>query len=323
MEPVRDDKAETSRSEALAWFVTMNSGDATDADKAAHTAWLARNPENKSEYQSLDLLWTDLDKIEDPRKAAKAQNNAEVLHFKPKKTTSRRAFLTGGAAIAASAAALYVVKPDFLNSDYSTATGEIRNITLEDGTNVDLDADTAIAVDYSNNIRLIKLLRGRAFFNVAKDTTRPFTVEAAGGSITALGTRFVVHQWADDVTVWVEESAVSVIAPNKSERVVHSSELTSYNEQGFGALDQVDAHVEAAWKRGKLIFEDKPLRQVLADLNRYRRGTIRATDSKLLNLRVSGIFDIKNPDGVLDVIKSTLPIRSRELTSYLVFLSPA
>ncbi|RBO95697.1 FecR family protein [Pseudochrobactrum asaccharolyticum] len=312
-----NDKASTSRSEALAWFVTINSGHATDAERREHAAWLAKNHDNEAEYRALGIIWSDLDVIGDPR--PKIITSCTT----PKKIISRRFFLAGSATITASAAALLILQPDFLTSDYATATGEMRSITLADGSQVDLDADTAIIVDYNAQTRLIKLLRGRAFFDVAKDTSRPFTVQAAGGSITALGTRFVVHEWADEVTVWVEESAVSVIAPDQSKRVVQEAQLTSFNTAGFGALNAVDANTEAAWKRGKLIFEDRPLRQVLADVNRYRRGTIRATDSKLLDMRVSGIFDIKNPDGVLDVIRNTLPVRTTEFTRFLVFLSPA
>lgn len=312
-----NDKAPTSRSEALAWFVTINSGDATDAERCEHAAWLAKNPDNEAEYRALGSIWSDLDVIGDPRPKAITSCPA------PQKIISRRTFLAGSATITASAAALLILQPDFLTSDYATATGEMRSITLADGSHVDLDADTAIIVDYNDQTRLIKLLRGRAFFDVAKDTSRPFTVQAGGGSITALGTRFVVHEWADEVTVWVEESAVSVIAPDQSKRVVQEAQLTSFNTAGFGALNAVDANTEAAWKRGKLIFEDRPLRQVLADVNRYRRGTIRATDNKLLDMRVSGIFDIKNPDGVLDVIRNTLPVHITEFTRFLVILSPA
>lgn len=314
---IKDDGVETSRREALVWFVIINSGDATDTDRAKHATWMAESLHNQTEYQALGTIWADLDVIGDPR-----QKNV-ICRPEQRKVTTRRAFLAGSAAVTASAATVLIIQPDFLVSDYATTTGEISNVNLSDGTSVDLDADTAIVVDYSNDIRLIKLLRGRAFFDVAKDTSRPFTVQAAGGSITALGTRFVVHEWADEVTVWVEESAVSVIAPDQSKCVVQEAQLTSFNATGFGVLNAADANTEAAWKRGKLIFEDRPLRQVLADVNRYRRGTIRATDNKLLDMRVSGIFDIKNPDGVLEVIRNTLPIRTTEFTRFLVFLSPA
>lgn len=312
-----DDKARTSQSEALVWFVRMNSGHATAAEKAEHASWMAADPANLAEYHALGTIWNDLDSIADPR------NNSIPKMSASQPVTSRRAFLYGGAAIAASLGAVFIASPDFLTSDYATGTGELRSVRLSDGTTVDLDADTALAVDYTDRMRKVKLLRGRAFFDVAKDATRPFSVFAAGGSVTALGTRFVVHEWASEVTVWVEESAVSIVAPDQSERTINAAQLTTFSAAGFGPIDTADVKTEGAWKRGKLIFEDRPLRQVLADVNRYRSGTIRATDSNLLNMRVSGIFDIKKPDGVLDAIRTTLPVRTTELTRYLVLLSPA
>lgn len=316
MVDTKDNSARKSRDQAIAWFVRINSGHVTDVEKAEHAEWMAENPKNQIEYRALSEIWCDLDCIADPRK----KNAQHIPHQRPIYT--RRAFLAGSAAITACAGLIVVSPPDFLSSDYATGTGELRSVTLSDGSTVDLDADTAIAIDFTNQTRTIKLLRGRAFFDVAGDSSRPFTVTAAGGSVTALGTRFVVHAWDEDVTVWVEESSVSVIAPNNTQRIINAAQLTTFNAAGFGLISPADAQAEGAWKRGKLIFEDRPLRQVLADVNRYRSGTIRVADSNLLNMRVSGIFDIKNPDGVLDAIRNTLPVRTIELTRYLVILSP-
>ena len=146
---------------------------------------------------------------------------------------------------------------------------------------------------------------------------------SASSPVTALGTRFVVHEWAGTVTVAVQESAVTVRAPDRSEAIVGAGQNVSYDQQGLGAVQLADVESETAWRRGKLIFEDRPLAQVLADVGRYRSGMIRVTDRDLLDLRVSGIFDVSNPDGVLDVIRRTLPVRTVELTRYLVLLRPA
>lgn len=317
MARARDDKDRKHRDEALAWFVRINSGDATDTERAGHAAWMAADPRNRAEYAKLGGIWSDFDRIPDLR-----ENRA----YRPparRRAPSRRLFLAGGAAaLAAGAVAVVVGPPDYLASDHFTGTAELRRVTLPDGTVVELDADSAIALDFTDKARAVRLLRGRAFFDVARDAVRPFTVLAAGGSTTALGTRFVVHEWADAVTVSVEESAVSVVAPTRAAAVVNAGEHVSYDARRLGAVHPVDIESEAAWRRGKLIFENRPLRQVLADVNRYRSGTIRVTDSRLLDMRVSGIFDIGDPDGVLDAIRSTLPVRTIGLTRYLVVLHP-
>jgi transmembrane sensor len=235
----------------------------------------------------------------------------------------RRSFLAGGAVAAGVVGFAGLKGVPYWLSDYATGTGEQRTVTLPDGSAISLDADSAIATAYDDQFRRIRLLHGRAFFDVAKDPARPFIVEAADGSVTALGTRFVVHEWADTVTVSVEESAVSVVAPDRTHAVLKAGENVSYARQGIGKVEGGDVEAALAWRRGKLIFEDRPLRQVIADVNRYRTGTIRLLDARLLDLRVSGIFDIRNPNGVLDAITSGLPVKSLQLSPYLVLLRPA
>ncbi len=312
-----DERERKVRDEALAWFVRVNSGDATETERAGHAAWLAADPRNRAEYDKLGGIWSDLGRIADPRRSGIRQAACRGL-------VSRRALL-GGGAVALTAAAIVAVAgpPDFLTSDYFTGTGELRSVTLADGTRVELDADSAIALSFTEAARTVRLRRGRAFFDVAKDARRPFTVLAGRGSTTALGTRFVVHEWSGTVTVSVEESAVSVIGPDRSNAVVNSGEYVSYDGERLGGVQSADVESETAWQRGKLIFEDRPLRQVLADVNRYRSGTIRVTSDSLLNMRVSGIFDVSNPDGVLDAIRKTLPVRTFQFSRYLVVLHPA
>lgn len=312
-----NDDPSKAREEALAWFVRCHSGDATAADLAAHARWLAASDRNRLEYARLGGVWSDLDRIADPRRSAAHRPARSAV-------TSRRAFLAGGAAALAAASVVVIANPpDFLAADHATGRGELRKVSLSDGSWVELDAASALAVDFDPEARNVRLLRGRAFFDVATDSNRPFSVRAGGGSVTALGTRFVVHEWAGTVTVAVEESAVSVRAPDRSEVVVDASQTVSYDPQHLGPVQPTDVESELAWRRGKLIFEDRPLAQVLADVGRYRPGMIRVTDRDLLDLRVSGIIDVSNPDGVLDVIRRTLPVRTVELTRYLVLLRPA
>lgn len=321
-----------SREEALSWFVKINSGDATEAEHEAHRAWLAVHPQNRQEYAKLDVLWSDLDSIPDPREQPDTSldysqtNNAGRTTDLPHPESfmmSRRGFVLGGA-MTASAAGYVAINglPNFLISDHTTGIGEQRDITLADGSGITLDADTAIDLKFTDAERRVRLLRGRAFFDVASDRSRPFVVEAAGGTATALGTRFTVHQWDGTVTVSVEESAVAVSVPNSSETKIGIGEYVSYGRDGLDAVGTIDANVDAAWRRGKLMFEDRPLRQVIADINRYRPGVIYITDNRLLDLRVSGIFDMAHPDDVLSVIQKSLPVQAIEMTRYLVLLRP-
>ncbi|GGB02891.1 sensor [Brucella endophytica] len=307
--------SQTVREAALAWFVRINSGDATVEDRQAFERWLADDAAHRREYEKLAGIWSSMDGIDDPRRRQPAR----------RALLSRRVFL-GGAATLTLAGGLFALNgvPDFIASDHYTGTSELKSLTLADGSIVDLDADSALSVDYTPAARRLFLRRGRAFFKVAKDASRPFIVEAAGGRTTALGTEFVVHMTDDDVIVAVEESAVSVTpAPGAIDTRLQAGESASYQDGRISAAQGETLAAETAWRRGKLIFNDQPLRRVINDVNRYRRGTIRILDKRLLSLRVSGIFDIRNPDGVLDAITGTLPVRATELTPYLVLLRPA
>lgn len=305
------------RDEALAWFVRINSGDATLADHRELATWLAINPLHRQEYENLANVWSDADRIRDPR----LQLGAPVIAAS---ALTRRLFLGGAAlGIAAGAFALNGI-PDIIASDHYTGTAELKSLTLADGSLVDLDADSALSVDFTPSARRFVLQRGRAFFTVAKDTHRPFIVEAGEGSATALGTQFVVHMTDDTVVVAVQESAVSVApARGSNDTRIEAGESVSYQAGALSEIRKETLAMETAWRRGKLIFEDQPLRRVIADVNRYRSGTIRIVDRSLLDLRVSGVFDISNPDGVLEAIIGTLPVKSFALTPYLVLLRPA
>ncbi|MDX3926018.1 MAG: FecR family protein [Shinella sp.] len=303
------------REEAVAWFVRMNSGEASPADEAGFQAWLCSCPENKREYARLQRMWSDLDHVRDP--SASKRPNHSIVRF------SRRHVLGAGAMAAAATAIVWVGGYDYLFSDQFTGTGEVRELVLDDGTHVTLDADSAISVDYSPSLRRLVLQRGRAYFDVAGDETRPFSVFAREGSVTALGTQFVVQIWDYSVTASVQESAVSVALPDAGSTRLEAGETLTYGPDGLGAIEPSDAEAETSWRRGRLIFEDKPLARVISDVNRYRRGTIRILDAELRNLRVSGIFDVNDPDGVLDAIVRTLPVRSLQITPYVVLLLPA
>lgn len=303
---------DAAREQALAWFVRANSPEATAADHSALAAWLAANPRHQQEYDKLGRLWTDLDGVRDPRRA-----------MSPPRAMSRRMMLSGG--IAAGFAGGYLALnglPDMLQSDEYTGIGETRRARLEDGSIVDLDADTAFALEYDDRFRGVHLQRGRALFDVTRDP-RPFRVRAADGVVTAPDGRFLVHLWDGTTTVAVEDHAVTVKAAGTAQVRIEQGKRVSFDSLGPGPIEPFDAESTTAWLRGKLIFEDRPLRQVLADVNRYRSGVIHVTSDRLLDMRVSGIFDMSNPDGVLQAIEDTLPVRSTRVTRYLVVLRPA
>jgi transmembrane sensor len=245
---------------------------------------------------------------------------------------SRRGLLAGavGAAACAGIAAVAGISPEDVTvltaADFRTGTGERRTVALPDGSSVEMDAETAIAVDNGPNLRRVGLLAGRATFTVAPDPAKPFDVACAEGTVRALGTAFTVHKRPRDTVVAVERHSVDVClgAPGGGGDAVRlvEGERVTYGKDRMG-LPVPDDGAESAWRRGRLVFRDRPLADVVADLNRYRPGRVVVWGDGLAALRVDGAFNIQDPDAVLNAIVRTLPVREARITPYLVVLSAA
>lgn len=306
------------RQEAAAWFTRMNSGETTPAEFDEFRTWFSRSDENATEYQRLERMWAQFDNLPQVSRIPSPSKDRSA------RAVSRRTLLVGVSATAAAAVAAGWVGnfQDYLISDEFTSIAEVRETRLPDGSGVTLDANSAIAIDFSDDRRHVLLQRGRAFFDVATDSRRPFRVMATGGNVEALGTQFVVNISGDEVTTSVQESAVSVTAPSGQEVRLMLGQMVSYSRVEMSRVKMADGEVETAWRHGQLIFSDKPLKSVVADVNRYRHGRLQIVGSGLENLRVSGVFDIKNPDGILEAIIRTLPVRAVEVTPLLVVLIP-
>ncbi len=308
-----------TRDQALAWFVRLNSGDATEADQAALQVWLRADARHRLEYERLAGIWQDLDALPDPRRAR------ATMPGQP----SRRRLLAGSAgAIAAGALVVmpFTGVPTALAADYRTGTGERRTVIAPDGTTIELDAATAIAEDYTPDVRRLRLIEGRALFTLAHDAARTFEVTCRDGAIQSSNGTFVVHRRADDVLVSVASEGVTVVAgasgPAARLVPVAAGQRIAYTALGTSPVEPVAGDGDTAWRRGKLIFRDRPLGEVIADLNRYRQGRIVIGNASLAQLRIDGIFDAVRPDAALEAVIGTFPVKAYRLTDWLVVLWP-
>lgn len=283
--------------EAIDWVVRLRSGRAA-ADHAAFAAWRQRSPAHEAAAAQAETLWRDIGTVGVKRGGARPLDRRAVL---------------GGAA-AASVAALTVgsgaVGPlARLYADHATRVGERREVRLPDGSLVALNTATALSVAFSAGERRVVLHEGEAQFEVLGDPARPFVVRADGGEVQALGTVFSVRNTGGVVEVMVSEGSVEV-------RVgTHALRLTADERVAFGAdgepgvAEPVDARTETAWRRGKLIFNRRPLGDVAAELQRYRPGRIVVADERLRALEVSGIFELGDPDSLLHTVEQTMAAR--------------
>lgn len=181
-------------------------------------------------------------------------------------------------------------------------------IELSDGSTVQLNAGSAIAFDITNDGRQVQLLRGEAYFIVAPDPQRPFTVKAANGEVTALGTQFDVKLKDGGADVVVTEHAVQVqtsasssaFSPLDTLRLDEGHSVSYDSRNGIGPVSMVDPELAASWRSGRLVFEDQPLEHVVRDIARHLPGKVMIASSDLAERRITGTFDLSAPSTALD-----------------------
>lgn len=181
--------------------------------------------------------------------------------------------------------------------DIATASDEIRDITLEDGSQMTLDAGSVASTAFSPAHRAVVLRQGDAFFQVARDEHRPFDVVAGDVTVTVLGTSFDVRLDKGTVQVQVASGKVGVRGPQGQT----IGPLTA----GQGVrIDRASGQViafavppadTAAWRENRLVVEDRPLAEVLAVLNRHYPGRLLLADDALAARHVTGVFDLRQP----------------------------
>lgn len=295
------------------WVARLQSSDATDRDRRDFSEWLARDPSRGPAYEELRNLWVDLKDVPIPA------NRLKTLQRVRRTRLASVAVLLVAAVMSASVYRMGVV--DRWQSDYYTVIGEVRTIRLEDGTYVDLNTDSAIAVRYSRQERRVELLRGEAFFNVAKNPARPFVVEDGSLAAKAVGTRYAVRSGYAGILsdVQVEEGRVEVTAP-RDHVFLDPGDAATLTDQGDLEISRRDVPNQTAWRDGKLAFSERPLGEVLATLERYRSGRILVLDNAAAQRKVSGIFDLKDTDKALQALADSLPISVTRLSDMMVIV---
>lgn len=297
---------------AAMWVARLQSSDATEHDREEFRLWLAQNSAHARAYEEFQALWTDLKDVPIPQ--GRLRSLQRTRH-----TRVAGAGLLLVAVVLGAGAADRMGLVDRWRADHYTVIGQVRTIPLEDGSRVTLNTDTAVIVDYSAGTRHIELLRGEAFFDVAHDPQRPFVVEDGTLAAKAIGTRYSVRtaSGAAADSVQVEEGRVEV-STGQDMAMLDPGSVATLGDNGRLRVDHADVTRTTAWRDGMLVFSEQPLREVLATLERYRRGRILVVDEAAGRLSVSGVFELEDTDRALQILAESLPLSITYLTDMMV-----
>ena len=321
--------------QAVSWYVRLASGQQTPQDQAEFEQWRAAHADHALAWRRLQAMGEGLQATTAQMRPAVSRTVlARATEVMPRRRRAFKALVWVGG----SGAALYLAQQELpwrthlaaALADEHTATGERRNLVLDDGTRLMLNTATAVDIRFDERQRRLDLRNGEILVVTAHDARqRPFVVTTAEGRLIPVGTRFSVRR--DDARtesltqLAVTEGAVDVqtaaavqAAPT---RVLAGQQIRFTDRRVLPFEPLQDAAL--SWADGILTAEGMPLGQFIADLDRYRPGRLRCAP-EVAQLRITGTWPLTGDDPserILASLERRLPVRIDRLTRYWVTVS--
>lgn len=330
-------KGRNIRAQAHLWRSRRQEG-FTDQEQAEFEAWQEASPAHAEAYAEASLFWEGAaipgyaEALQDLLDAPTQDNIPlpDTGSYKRNPWTARA--FAGVTTIAASIGIAIFVWP--LNTTFQedapfqrfAAEGrDIKLITLPDRSRITLGPGGTIEMALRDDERLVRLIEGNALFTVTSAQDRPFTVLTPHADVTVTGTRFDLQLADSALTVAVGEGEVDIRRADDGNDARASKALTLTTgegvqvsaQNGFSEVTEVYPSELAAWQRGRVIYRNTPLKDVVVDLNRYSAIPIEL-DPSASNLRVSGAFDTKDMEFVFDGLEAIMPVEVARLDTKVV-----
>lgn len=299
---------------ATTWYVRLQNPQLPASERIDFRRWLDSDPRHAEAFHEVELLWQTL---REP--ATRLASNG---WHRPSRHALRLHWLRGPALAVACSLLLAVAigtwrDPGLLQragADYASAPGEQRQLTLTDGSRVLLDADSALDVDLRAEQRNVRLLRGRAWFDVSHDPQRPFIVHSDRLSTRVLGTAFAVDATSAEQRVTVMRGQVEVRDEPSGQAInLRPGQQARRQDQQLSGPLAVDSSRALAWQRGLLIFDRATLGEVIDSLQRMGHTPVLLLDDSLRQQQLSGTFRANDPQALLDALTSGLQLKTTRI----------
>lgn len=311
--------------QALRWILRQGSGEFTERDRLKLCAWLEADRRHRLAYEQQQAFWRTVDQAR-PMVLAALPELAEQAAAPAARRPRRRRWPAPALAMAAALVLAVLLAPHgwlVARSDLR-ATAQPQTFVLEDGSEVALDADSAIALQFTGDRRQVRLLRGRAWFQVAHEA-RPFRVSALGGEVRDIGTAFAVALDADQVTTSVSEGrvAVAAIAGGREVQLGQGQQLR-YRKGGpwLSSPQPVAVADVAPWRQGEILLDAVPAKEAIARIARYRQGPVWVLGGQGAGERITATFHTRTPDEAIGAVADQAGMAVRALPGGALLLTP-
>jgi transmembrane sensor len=308
------------RAAAATWVARLHNERRNPALDARFRMWLDEGEDHRRAFARLTHAWEQGGKIR-----LRGQRNTPAAR-RPSRIVLWATSVATTLVLAAAVGIHY-----WNDNAVTTRIGQQEVRLLQDGTRVVLNTDTRIEVNYDEHARRVRLIRGEARFDVAKDPAWPFLVSVDGQEIRALGTSFIVRlDGIENLSVTLVEGRISVapIAPHddllrQNPQLLFPGQRLVLLRHRAPAVDRPDLTRITAWQQGRVEFDATPLAEAANEMNRYNKSRITIADADTAQLRIGGVFHAGDSDEFVKVVTAALGLRAdRNGSSIVLSRSP-
>jgi len=291
--------------QAIDWVARQSRGGLDPDEQAAFEAWYDGDSRHQGAYLRAQGLWQSLEgvRIDSDWLVAPAVT--------PRAAVSRRDLLLGASGLAAAACAggwVWLSRPKSLQ----TRVGEFRKVPLPDRSVASLNTDSHVEVAVTHEVRRVVLVKGEAWFAVAKDPKKPFVVEVDDVRVKAVGTAFSVRRKTSGVEVIVTEGTVATWREDlhAQPKLIQAGEeaFVSTTTPAIDVSSNAQAETRLAWRDGNIVLQNDTLADAVSEFNRYNAQKIEVADPALLQKRFVGVYHVDQPSQFARAVKLLLNI---------------
>lgn len=314
--------AATAQDQAAAWFSHLRSGEASPEDWRAFEQWRQSDQEHDRCYRHLEAIWQATLQIpESELRAALRASRPSTPVNKP-----RRRFAWGMTAGLCAAGVLAAVgirasldaEPSY-QTTLTTPRGLHEELRLPDGSTLMANTGTRAQIRFYENERVVDLYAGEVFFDVQPDRSRPFVVHAGQSRVVVTGTRFNVLHEQQQLQVTVESGSVKVQQGawwDRDTRLLERGQSVYTAEDApLGQVEKADLDTSLAWRNGMIVFENTPLEQAVAQINRYLPQAAVFDAPRFASYKVAGVFSVNEPLALIHTLPDLVPVKIQTLPS--------
>ncbi|WP_412065645.1 FecR family protein [Rhizobium sp. SYY.PMSO] len=334
-----NDKPESVLEEAMDWLLRLNSSSSAAGLAAEFELWLRQSEEHRKAWDRARKTWQIMGEVPPayehvwqtaPGSQERAEKAPQLATRMSNASRPARRWVQGVAAAAVVVLCLvgawnYPAIRLRMEADYVTEVAESRTIKLSDGTTIELAAESAIKADVSGATRRVTLLRGEAYFDVYHDSSRPFVVDAGGIDVRVLGTAFNVQLSSASTSVELARGAVGIsleqAGPSDAMKLAPGEMVIVDRKSGKMLKSAIALEDIASWRDGRLFVNDATIGSVVEQLQRYNPAWIAIPDSSLATQRVTGLYDLRNPDRALRALVEPYGGNVREVSRFARVIS--